>query len=98
MLSVSQASVSLLFAQVGVEGSTEQEQRDTDPGQDEAVPKVSSALVSGTIQDLLPVEGEDEAGGKVRETWNDGRSDGRMNRQTDRICFLPQIYVQKYIF
>lgn len=51
-----------------IQDSADQEQRDTQPGQDEAVAKVSFAQISGVIQDLLSVEGENEAAGKVCET------------------------------
>lgn len=53
-----------------IQDSADQEQRDTQPGQDEAVAKVSFAQISGVIQDLLSVEGENEAAGKVCETCN----------------------------
>lgn len=59
---------SLPLAQVDVEDGADQEQRDADPRQDEAVAKVSFPQVPGVAQDLLPVEGEDEAGGEGRET------------------------------
>lgn len=56
---------------MGIQEGTDEEERDADPGQDEAVAKVSLPRVPGVIQDVLPVEGEDEASGKDRETCGD---------------------------
>lgn len=51
-----------------VEHPAHQEEGHAEPGQDEAVPEASSAQISGVVQDLFSVEGEDEAGREVCET------------------------------
>lgn len=59
---------SLPLAQVRVQEGADEEERDANPRQDEAVAKVALPQISAVIQDVLPVKGEDEASGKGCET------------------------------
>ena len=54
-----------------VQDTADEEEGDARPGQDEAIAKVSRFQVSWGIQDVFPVEREDEARSERRETWND---------------------------
>lgn len=58
-----------------VEDSTDKEERDAHPRQDETVTKVSFPQISGITQYLLSVEGEDEAGSEGGETCKTNTSD-----------------------
>lgn len=63
-----QSVISLLFPQVDIQDRADQEEGDTQPGHDETVAKVSLAQIPRVVQDLLSVEGEDEARGEGCET------------------------------
>lgn len=57
------------FAQMDVHNSTAQKQGYTNPGQDEAEPKVSCAQVPGVFKDFFVVQSVNKCGGEVVETW-----------------------------
>jgi len=53
---------------VDVQDTADEEEGNARPGQDEAIAKVSRFQISRGIQDVFPVEREDEARGERRET------------------------------
>lgn len=62
-------SVSSFFlAQVDINDATAQQQRDTQPGQDEAVTKASRAQLLGVGEDFRDVERVDESSRKSGQT------------------------------
>ncbi|MEQ2231274.1 hypothetical protein ILYODFUR_037859 [Ilyodon furcidens] len=82
---------SLLLSQMEVQDSTDKKKRDAQPCQDDTIAKVSFVQLSGAfLENLLSVEGEDEASGKVCKTCKNHKKKSHIYPLVTKFITAPE--------